>query len=71
VEKRARKSGIHGEALQMLREQTSRPVMDRLQDYLLKIQPELLPKREAGQAVSYLLKNWMADFHPASPRVFM
>jgi hypothetical protein len=25
VEKRARKSGIHGEALQMLREQTSRP----------------------------------------------
>jgi len=60
VEKRARKSGIHDEALQMLREQTSRPVMDRLQDYLLKIQPELLPKSEAGQAVSYLLKNWMA-----------
>jgi transposase len=60
VEKRARKSGLHGEALQLLREQASRPVIQRLQDYLLKVQPELLPKSEAGQAVSYLLKNWTA-----------
>jgi hypothetical protein len=31
--------------------------MKRLHDYLLKIQPELLPKSEAVQAVAYLLKN--------------
>jgi transposase len=60
VEKRARKSGIQGGALQLLREQASRPVIERLQGYLLKVQPELLPKSEAGQAVSYLLKNWTA-----------
>jgi hypothetical protein len=34
--------------------------VDRLHEYLLKIQDQLLPKSEAGQAVAYTLKNWTA-----------
>jgi transposase len=31
-----------------------------LHEYLLKIRDQVLPKSEAGQAVSYALKNWAA-----------
>lgn len=60
VEKHARRCGIQGEALQLLREQVSRPILEKLSTYLLKISDELLPKSEAGQAVGYLRKNWAA-----------
>lgn len=60
VEKRARKANIQGEDLRLLREQASRPVTEKLHAYLLQLNGQLLPKSEAGQAVSYLLKNWAA-----------
>lgn len=60
VEKRARLSGVRGEQLRLLREQVSRPVLEQLHAYLLRIREELLPKSEAGQAVAYVLKNWAA-----------
>lgn len=60
VEKRARQSGVRGEQLRVLREQGSRPVLEQLHVYLVKIGNELLPKSEAGQAVAYVLKNWVA-----------
>jgi transposase len=60
VEKRARRCGIRGEALRSLREQASEPVLDQLEAYLLKIGDQLLPKSDAGQAVSYVQKNWKA-----------
>ena len=60
IEKRARSCGIHGEALRLLREQASRPLLEQLHAYLLKIKDELLPKSEAGLAVAYALKNWAA-----------
>jgi hypothetical protein len=60
VEKRARRSGIDGEQLRLLREEVSRPVLGQLHAYLLKIRDELLPKSEPGQAVAYILKNWVA-----------
>lgn len=60
VEKRARRCGIAGEPLRLLREQASRPVLEQLNAYLLQIREDLLPKSEAGQAVTYLLKNWIA-----------
>jgi transposase len=60
VEKRARRSGVEGEALRLLREQACQPVLERLHEYLLKIRDQVLPKSEAGQAVSYALKNWAA-----------
>ena len=60
VEKRARRSGIRGEDLRLLREQVSRPAITQLHSYLRMISEDLLPKSEAGQAVAYLLKNWTA-----------
>jgi transposase len=60
VEKRARRCGIGGEQLRLLREQASRPLLDDLHAYLLKIKQELLPKSDAGLAVAYMLKNWVA-----------
>jgi transposase len=60
AEKRARRCGIQGEALRLLREHASRPVLEQLHAYLLKIKDELLPKSEAGLAVAYVLKNWSA-----------
>lgn len=60
VEKRARRWGIEGEDLRLLREQGSQPVLKQLHEYPEKIREEVLPKSEAGQAVSYALKNWAA-----------
>jgi transposase len=60
VEKRARRSGVEGEELRLLREQASRPVLTQMHEYLLKIRDQVLPKSQAGQAVSYALKNWAA-----------
>jgi transposase len=60
VEKRARRCGIVGEDLRLLREQASRPVLEKLHEYLEKIREEVLPRSEAGQAVTYALKNWTA-----------
>jgi transposase len=60
VERLARDRGLRGEELRLLREQGAMPVLDRLHAYLLQIRNELLPKSEAGQAVAYTLKNWVA-----------
>ncbi len=57
VEKRARRSGITGEDLRLLRQHASKPVLEKLYEYLEKIREEVLPKSEAGQAVAYALKN--------------
>jgi transposase len=60
VEKRARKAGLHGEDLGQLRQEVSQPIANQLHAYLLSIHSQLLPKSEPGQAVAYLLKNWLA-----------
>src|SRR5260370_19268948 len=57
VEKRARRSGIVGETLGLLRQHASQPVLEKLHEYLEKIREEVLPKSEASQAVAYALKN--------------
>ena len=43
-----------------LRQVESRPILDKLSDYLLEIQAEVLPKSPEGRAVRYTLKNWTA-----------
>lgn len=60
VEKLARERGLAGEDLRLIREQGSRPVLEKLRAYLREAREELLPKSEAGQAVNYILKNWTA-----------
>jgi transposase len=60
VEKRARKAGLQDDDLRQLRQEVSRPIANQLHIYLTSIQPQLLPKSDAGQAVAYVLKNWIA-----------
>jgi len=48
-----------GERLQ-LRRQASRPILDKLRDYLEEIQMIVLLKSPEGRAVRYALKNWTA-----------
>jgi transposase len=43
-----------------LRQLQSQPILDKLRDYLLEIQAEVLPKSPEGRAVRYTLKNWTA-----------
>ena len=43
-----------------MRQLQSRPILDKLRDYLLAIQVEVLPKSPEGRAVRYTLKNWTA-----------
>ena len=43
-----------------VRQIQSRPILDKLGDYLREIQAEVLPKSPEGRAVRYTLKNWTA-----------
>ena len=58
VEERAR--ALSPEERLRLRQLQSRPVLDKLHQYLLEIQAEVLPKSPAGRAARYTLKNWKA-----------
>jgi hypothetical protein len=58
VEKQARP--LAAEDRLRLRQLQSRPILDKLRDYLLEIQAEVLPKSPEGRAVRYTLKNWTA-----------
>lgn len=58
VEEEARP--LMSEARLHLRQLESRPVLDKLHEYLLEIQTEVLPKSPEGRAVHYTLKNWTA-----------
>ncbi len=60
VEKVSRQNGLRGEALQLVRESDARPMLNQLHDYLLTIREQVLPKSEAGQAITYTLQNWAA-----------
>ena len=58
VEKQAR--SLTAEDRLRLRQLQSQPILEKLRDYLLEIQAEVLPKSPAGRAVRYTLKNWTA-----------
>lgn len=60
VEKVGRERGLRGEELRILREHGARPLLEKINAYLQEIRETLLPKSEAGQAVAYALKNWIA-----------
>jgi transposase len=58
MEKQAQ--GLSAEDRLRLRQRDSRPILDKLHNYLEEIQVEILPKSPAGRAVRYTLKNWTA-----------
>jgi transposase len=58
VEKQARLLTVEDRL--RLRQIHARPILDKLHQYLLEIQAEVLPKSPEGRAVRYALKNWTA-----------
>jgi transposase len=58
VEKQARP--LTAEDRLGLRHLQSQPILEKLRNYLLEIQVEVLPKSPEGRAVRYTLKNWTA-----------
>ena len=58
VEKQAR--SLTAEDRLGLRQLQSQPILEKLRNYLLEIQVEVLPKSPEGRAVRYTLKNWSA-----------
>jgi transposase len=58
VEKEAR--SLMAEERLRLRQLQSQPILEKLRNYLLEIQVEVLPKSPEGRAVRYTLKNWTA-----------
>ena len=58
VEKQARP--LTAEDRIRLRHLQSQPILEKLRNYLLEIQGEVLPKSPEGRAVRYTLKNWTA-----------
>jgi transposase len=58
VEKQARP--LTAEDRLRLRHLQSQPILEKLRNYLLEIQVEVLPKSPEGRAVRYTLKNWTA-----------
>jgi transposase len=44
----------------LLRQSQSCPILEKLRNYLLEIEAEVLPKSPEGRAVHYTLKNWTA-----------
>jgi transposase len=58
VEKQAR--GLAPAHRFEMRKLEARPILNKLHQYLLDIQLEILPKSPEGRAVRYALKNWTA-----------
>jgi transposase len=58
VEKQARQ--LTAQDRLRLRQIHARPILDKLHQYLLEIQAEVLPKSPEGRAMRYALKNWTA-----------
>jgi transposase len=60
VEERARALSLSAEQRLALRQRVSARVLGKLYQYLLALQPEVLPKSPSGAAVRYALNQWEA-----------
>jgi hypothetical protein len=60
VEERARALSLSAEQRLALRQRVSARLLGKLHQYLLELQPEVLPKSPSGAAVRYALNQWEA-----------
>jgi hypothetical protein len=60
VEREARDRKLDGPARRALREKKSQPILDDIHTYLVREQPQVLPKSPEGEAIAYTLSNWKA-----------
>lgn len=58
IEADARGRGLSAVERQLLRQERARPILKALEDYLRRLEMEVLPKSDLGKAVSYCLKRW-------------
>ena len=60
VEERAKALSLSADQRLALRQRVSARLIDKLHQYLLELQPEVLPKSPSGAAVCYALNQWQA-----------
>lgn len=60
LERSAKKSKLGHDERTELRQQKSRPILERIHDYLNKIAVTALPKSPLGEAIGYALRQWGA-----------
>ena len=60
VEERAKALALSAEQRLALRQRVSARLIGKLHQYLLELQPEVLPKSPSGAAVRYALNQWGA-----------
>jgi len=60
VEERAKALSLSAEQRLGLRQRVSVQLLEKLHQYLLELQPEVLPKSPSGAAVRYALNQWEA-----------
>jgi transposase len=60
VEERAKALSLSADQRLALRQRVSARLIDKLHQYLLELQPEVLPKSPSGAAVRYALNRWQA-----------
>jgi len=60
VEERAKALSLSADERLVLRRRVSARLVEKLHQYLLELQPEVLPKSPSGAAVRYALNQWEA-----------
>ncbi len=60
IERAARERRLDAEARKALREQQSRPILERIRRYLDELALRALPKSPLGEATSYATRQWTA-----------
>ena len=60
VEREARERKLDGEARRELRQKKAQPILEDIHAYLVREQPQVLPKSPEGEAIAYTLSNWKA-----------
>jgi hypothetical protein len=60
VEERAKALSLSAEQRWALRQRVSARLLNKLHQYVLELQPEVLPKSPSGAAVRYALNQWEA-----------
>ena len=58
IEKEARESGLPTDEIYQVRQQESKPILDKLRDWLNRTSLQTPPKGLLGKAVTYTLNQW-------------
>ena len=60
VEENCKKESLQAEEIRKRRKKHSKPILKKIHAWLIKHQPQVLPKSLLGKAIFYALSNWKA-----------